>query len=71
MDYLIGADMSSHRVASKDQRPKNQFHAQLLSQIGCSGKERLYAERMVGSAPLDTELPPIEFSLEEDDRGER
>jgi hypothetical protein len=41
-----------------------------LSQIGCSGKERLYAERMVGSAPLDTELPPIEFSLEEDDRGE-
>lgn len=62
--------MSSTRVSSKDQQPRNQFYAQLLNQIETSSKERLYGERLVGAAPLDTDLPPIEFSLAEDDFAE-
>ncbi|MCW8195208.1 hypothetical protein F6455_10455 [Proteobacteria bacterium 005FR1] len=59
--------MRTKRESSREQQPRNQFHARLLSQVEVAGKERVYAERVIGSTPLDAELPPIEFFTSEED----
>lgn len=60
--------MSTKPETAREQQPKNQFHAKLLSQVEVAGKERVYAERLIGSSPLDTDLPPIEFISFEDEQ---